>query len=157
MKEVAMLLLVTLMLNGCNSSSTPTAQTSAGGVWSADLPGGTGEASGFSFNTQFTVNGDGSLSITFFQFLTAGTCFPVSGGTESGSMVLTTNTSTNTVTGTFTYTVQAQGNTLTLNGTVTGTASGTTLSGGSITGSWAVTGDTGCNATGDSFTMKQTS
>jgi hypothetical protein len=154
MKEVAILLLVALMLNGCGSS-TPTTQTAASGVWSADLPGGSGEASGFSFTTQFTVNGDGSLSITYFQFLTDGTCFPVSGGTQTGSMVLTTNTSTNAVTGTFTYTVQSGGNTLTLNGTVTGTASATTLSGGSITGAWSVTG--GCNATGESFTMTQIS
>jgi hypothetical protein len=155
MKEVAVLLLVALMLNGCNSSSTPTGQTAASGVWSADLQGGTGEASGFSFTTQFTVNGDGSLNITYFQFLTAGTCFPVSGGTQAGSMVLTTNTSTNAVTGTFTYTVQSGGNTLTLNGTVTGTASSTTLSGGSITGTWSVTG--GCTATGESFMMTQKS
>jgi hypothetical protein len=154
MKEVAILLLVALMLNGCGSS-TPTTQTAASGVWSADLPGGSGEASGFSFTTQFTVNGDGSLSITYFQFLTEGTCFPVSGGTETGAMVLTTNTSTNAVTGTFTYTVQSGGNTLTLNGTVTGTTSATTLSGGSITGAWSVTG--GCNATGESFTMMQIS
>jgi hypothetical protein len=40
---------------------------------------------------------------------------------------------------------------------VTGTASGTTLSGGSITGTWSVNGDTGCIATGESFTMKQIS
>jgi hypothetical protein len=158
MKEVAILLLVALMLNGCSSSSTPTAQTAAGGVWAADLPGGSGEASGFSFTTQFTVNGDGTLSITYFQFLTAGACFPVSGGTQTGSMVLSTpNTTTNAVNGTFTYTVQSGGNTLTLNGTVTGTASGTTLSGGSISGSWSVTGGTGCNATGQSFTMTQKS
>jgi len=155
MKEVAVLLLVALMLNGCSSSSTPTTQKAASGIWSADLQGGTGEASGFSFTTQFTVNGDGSLNITYFQFLTAGTCFPVSGGTQAGSMVLTTNTSTNAVTGTFTYTVQSGGNTLTLNGTVTGTASSTTLSGGSITGTWSVTG--GCTATGESFTMTQKS
>ena len=69
-------------------------------------------------------------------------------------MVLST---TSTVTGTFAYSVQSGNNTLTLNGTVTGTASGTTLSGGSITGTWSVAGDTGCNATGDSFTMKQIS
>ena len=157
MKEVAVLMLVALMLNGCSSSSTPTTQKAASGIWSADLQGGTGDASGFSFTTQFTVNGNGSLNITYFQFLTAGTCFPVSGGTQTGSMVLSTSTSTNAVSGNFAYSVQSGNDTLTLNGTVTGTASGTTLSGGSITGTWSVTGDTGCNATGDSFTMKQIS
>jgi hypothetical protein len=156
MKEVAILLLVTLMLNGC-SSTTTTTQTAAGGVWSADLPGGTGEASGFSFTTQFTVNGNGSLSITFFQFLTNGPCFPVNGGTQTGSMMLTTNTSNNTVTGTFTFTTQSGGNTLTLNGTVTGTNAVPTLTGGSVTGTWSVTGANGCNTSGQSFTMTQIS
>src|SRR5258708_8058411 len=116
MKEVAVLLLVALllvalMLNGCGSSSTPTTQKAASGIWSAALQGGTGDASGFSFTTQFTVNGNGSLNITFFQFLTAGTCFPVSGGNQTGSMVLSTNTSTHAVTGTFTHLVQSDNNT----------------------------------------------
>jgi hypothetical protein len=158
MKEVAILLVVALMLNGCGSSSTTT-QATATGVWSADLSGGIGSASGFSFTTQFTVNGNGSLNITSFQFLTSGTCFPITGGSQTGSMVLTTNTTTNAVTGTFTYTVQSGGNTLTLNGTVTGNVAlnTTTFSGGSVTGTWAVTGATGCNVTGESFTMTQTS
>jgi hypothetical protein len=72
-------------------------------------------------------------------------------------MILTTNTTTNGVTGPFTYTVQSGGNTLTLNGTVTGTAATTTLTGGLITGTWAVTGATGCNASGQNFTMTQKS
>jgi hypothetical protein len=156
MKEVAVILLVALMLNGCGSSST-TSQIAASGVWSADLTGGIGQASGFSFTTQFTVSGNGSLNIGYFQFLTNGTCFPITGGTQTGSMVLTTNTTTNGVTGPFVYTVQSGGNTLTLNGTVTGTASTTTLTGGSITGTWALTGGTGCNVSGQSFTMTQKS
>ena len=156
MKEVAILLLVALALNGCGSS-TPTPQTAAGGVWSADLPGGSGEASGFSFTTQFTVNSDGTLSITYFQFLTHGTCFPISGGTQTGTMALTANTTTFAVTGTFTYTVQSANNTLTLNGTVTGSQAGTTLSGGTVTGSWTLTGDPGCTGTTGSFTMTQIS
>lgn len=155
MKEVAILLLAALMLNGCGSSSTTAVQTAAGGLWQADMAGGSGVASGFSFNTQFTVGSNGSLSISSFQFLTNGTCFPVTGGTQSGSMVLTINSSTNAVTGTFSFVVQSGSNTLTLsNGVVTGTESGTALSGGSITGSWAVTGSTECTAAG-TFTMKQ--
>lgn len=158
MKEVALLLLVALMLNGCGSSS-PTTQTAASGVWSADLSGGIGPASGFSFTTQFTVNSNGSLNITNFQFLTEGTCFPITGGTQSGSMVLPPNTTTTAVTGPFTYTVQSGGNTLSLTGTVTGTitTTSTTLTGGSVTGTWSLTGGTGCNVTGQAFTMTQTS
>jgi hypothetical protein len=159
MKEVAILLLVALMLNGCGSSSSKTTQATATGVWSADLSGGIGPASGFSFTTQFTVNGNGTLNITYFQFLTSGTCFPITGGSQSGSMVLTTNTTTNAVTGTFVYAVQSGGNTLTLNGTVTGTVAmnTTTFSGGAASGTWSVTGGTGCNVNGQSFTMTQTS
>jgi hypothetical protein len=162
MKEVAVLLLLALMLNGCGSSSKTSTPATATGVWSADLPGGTGPASGFSFTTQFTVNGNGSLNITYFQFLTSGTCFLITGGTQTGSMVLntiTSTTTTNTVNGTFVYTVQSGGNTLTLNGTVTGTiaTNTTTFSGGAVTGTWSVTGATGCNVTGQSFTMAQTS
>lgn len=160
MKEVAILVLVALILNGCstnNTVNTQTAQAASGGIWSAELLGGSGEASGFSFTTQFTVNGDGTLAITYFQLLTSGTCFPTAGGTQAGTMVLTINGSTDVVTGTFSYTETAQGNTLTLTGQVTGTSSGTTLTGGSITGTWTVTGGTGCNGAGGTFTMTQTS
>jgi len=168
MKEVAVLLLVALMLNGCggtNTVNTQTAQNAAGGIWSAEILGGSGAASGFSFNTEFTVNSGGGLDVTYFQFLTAegGTspCFPVDGGTEAGSMALTINGSTGAVTGTMTYTVQATGSTLTLNGQVTGTAaitgSPTSLSNGAVTGTWTVAGGSGCNATGGTFTMCQSS
>ena len=58
MKEVAILLVVTLLLNGCGTTTTAT-QTAASGLWYADLLGGAGPASGFSFNTQFTVSGGG--------------------------------------------------------------------------------------------------
>ncbi len=165
MKQVALLLLVALMLSGCSNNvvNTQTAQQAASGVWSAEMLGGSGEASGFSFNTEFTVHSGGDLEITYFQFLTAegGTspCFPVNGGTEAGTMKLNIDPSTGEVTGTMTYTVQATGNTLTLNGQVTGTAAitgiPTSLSNGSVTGTWAVTGGSGCNATGGTFTMCQ--
>ncbi len=156
MKVVAILLLVALMSSSCSTPSvTQVAQSAAGGVWSAEVFGGSGDVSGFSFTTQFTVNSDGSLSITYFQFLTQGSCFPVDGGTQTGSMILTINAATETVTGPFTYTVQASSNTLTLTGVVTGTESGVSLTGGSITGTWQVTG-TGCSG-GGTFTMTQSS
>lgn len=163
MKEVAILLLVTIALGACGGPTkinTQTAQTAAGGIWSAQVLGGSGAASGFSFNTEFTVNGDNSLAVTYFQFLTKGTCFPVDGGTQTGTMDLTINGSTGLVTGTLKYTVQASGNSLTLNGQVTGTATTqdpNALSDGSVTGTWAVTGGSGCNATGGTFTMCQSS
>jgi hypothetical protein len=166
MKEVAILLLLALMLNGCGNS-TPTVQAGASGIWEAQLFGGNETASGFSFITQFTVNLNGPLSITSFQFLTynpgdSSNCFPINGGTVTGSMPLQV-LSNNTVSGTINYVVTSGGNTLTLNGTVTGTASengsGTnatyTLTSATVSGTWAVTGGTGCSATGGSFTMIQ--
>ncbi len=160
MKAVAILVLVAFTLSGCggpNYLNTQNAQQAAGGIWSAQIIGGSGPASGFSFNTQFTVNSNGSLSITYFQFLTQGACFPVEGGTQTGTMDLTINGSTDLVTGTLTYTVLASGNTLTLNGQVTGTENGNTLTDSSITGTWTITGGTGCTGAGGTFTMTQTS
>jgi hypothetical protein len=161
MKEVAVLLLITLLFNGCGSSNTTTPSTTPGVTWQAQMLGGSGPDSGYSFITQFTLNSSGTLNITYFQFrnTSSAQCFPVSGGTQSGQMTLTQNTTTLTVTGTMVYTVQSGGNTLTLNGTsVTGTEplNGTTLSGGVVTGTWSLTGGTGCNdTTGGSFTMTQ--
>ncbi len=162
MKEVAILLLAVLTLNGCGSNPTFT-QTAASGLWQAQMQGGE-TFSGLSFITQFTVNPDGSLDITYFQFDThdsMGSCFPVTGGKVTGSMMLTENQTNFTVTGPLSFTVQSGSNTLTLTGTVTGTENGlfgTTLSGGSVIGTWALAGGTGCNDTiGGSFTMTQSS
>ena len=154
MKQVAILLLVAIMLNGCGSSR-PTAQSVTGGVWSASLSGGEGSASGFSFITQFTVDSSGTLSFSRFEFINQGNCFPLDGGAVSGSMGLTENMATDQVTGSMTLTVAGNGNTLTLSSPdgVTGTLTGTTLSNGSVTGTWTVTGGSGCTGGGGSFTM----
>jgi hypothetical protein len=164
MKAVAILLVAALvMLNGCGTSSTPT-QTAVGGTWSATLLGGEGAASGFSFTAQFTVSGaGGTLTVSSFQFLTAGSCFPVNGENPSGSMTLTFNPTTYEVNGTLnSFTVSSGGNSLVLNGTVTGTEpggpNGTTLTGGMIVGTWALTGSQGCtvpSSSDTSFTMTQ--
>jgi hypothetical protein len=156
MKEVAILLLLVLMLASCNS--TTAAQSGAGGIWQAQMLGGVGVASGFSFNTQFSVNGDGSLSVSNFQFLTSGQCFPITVA-PTGSMILTEQNN-NTVTGTFAFTIAANGNSLVLSGTVTGTESGTNtqlLPGTNIFGTWTLTGSGSCANAGGSFTMTQAS
>jgi hypothetical protein len=162
MKEVAILLLVALMLNGCGGNTTAT-QTAAGGTWQAALSGGESSASGLSFITQFTVGGNDTLNVSYFQFLNQSEaqppCFPINGATAAGTMTLTENQTTFTVTGPIVLTVQSGGNTLTLTGNVTGTENGlngTTLSGATATGSWTLTGGTGCNdPAGGSFTMTQ--
>jgi hypothetical protein len=162
MKQVAIFMLAALLLNGCGNNATPT-QQAAGGIWGAQLLGGEGSASGYSFTTQFTLSGN-NLSISYFQFLNQSTanppCFPVNGGTIAGTMILTENQTNYTVTGPFSFSVQSGGNTLMLSGNVTGTENGlngTVLSGGLVTGTWTLAGATGCNdTTGGSFTMTQT-
>ena len=161
MKGFLFLLAVALLLNGCGTSTTPNVQQASGGVWSSDMSGGVGTASGFSFVAQFTVSGNGALSITNFQFLTQvdGGCFPVTGATPSGSLNVTFN-SADQVSGTFSFKITSGGNTLTLTSTqITGTVNGTnnTLSNGVITGTWALSGGTGCNNVTGTFTMTQTS
>jgi hypothetical protein len=155
--KVAAILVLTVFLLNCGTSD-PTVQQAATGIWSANLTGGIAGTSGFSFTTQFTVNSDGTLSINFFQFLNHGTCFPVSGGTVSGKMMLIPNTVNFTVTGTVNFVVQSGDNTLTLNGNITsGSQAGNVLSNVVATGSWAVTTTgTGCSAGSGDFTMTQT-
>jgi hypothetical protein len=156
MKEVAILLLVALMLNGCGSSR-PTAQSVTGGLWSASLnpSGGSAPSQGLSFITQFTVDSSGTLSFSSFEFINQGNCFPLNGGAISGNMGLTENMATGQVTGSMTLTVAGNGNTLTLSSPdgVTGTLTGTTLSNGSVTGNWSLTGGSGCTGSGGFFTM----
>ena len=103
MKEVAILLLVALMLNGCSNSTA--VQTAVSGGWQAEMLGGDGLASGFSFITQWTVSGgNGALSVSNFQFLTQidGGCFPVTGETPTGNLKVTFNAA-DQVTGTFSF------------------------------------------------------
>jgi hypothetical protein len=166
MKTAAILglLALDLALSGCANTTPTTQDTAAGGTWSAVLAGGAGENSKLDFVTSFTVNADNSLSISGFSFLTTGACF-VTAPSESGTATLTINGS-NQVTGPFTYTIVSNspaGDTLTLNGNLTGTESGSTLSGGTITGTWSLTTPAGnacsqgqcCDGNG-SFTMTQT-
>ena len=159
MKEVAILLLLALMLNGC-SSSTTVVQSAAGGAWQAEMLGGDGAASGFSFITDFTVGGNGALSVSNFQFLTAGTCFPVTNLAQLpiGTLDVTFN-SADQVSGTFSFVITDSGNTLTLTSTsVTGTLTNSTngtLTDGSITGTWVLQGGSGCTGTSGTFTMTQ--
>jgi hypothetical protein len=164
MKRVAVLLVLAfaLLLNGCSSQTDP--QSSATGVWQADLLGGEGTATGFSFIVQFSVEGNNALSFSNFQFLNnvSGGCFPVlpTGSTLDGTLNITAN-SADQVSGTFSMTVAANGNTLTLTSTtVSGTenTNDTALTGGSITGTWTLTGSgSGCPSTSGTFTMTQSS
>jgi hypothetical protein len=88
-------------------------------------------------------NNDGTFSVSNFSFSTNSSCF-VSSETESGSFLLSGNFNRN-VTGEFQFTVMSgspSGNRLTLPGTANGKISGT----------WSLTGGTGCTGSGN-FTM----
>ncbi|MGA9445545.1 MAG: hypothetical protein WBV26_03825 [Candidatus Sulfotelmatobacter sp.] len=160
MKEIAILLLLAVMVNGCGSSSA--VQTPSGSVWQSAMSGGVGTSSGFSFNTQFTVSSNGALSISSFQFLNQDTCFGTVGPTPTGTLNVTFN-SADQVTGTFSFTIPSgNGDTVTLKSTsVTGTVNTSnynTLSGGIIVGTWALAPGSGssCVAASGPFTMTQT-
>jgi len=166
MKQVAILLLMALMLDGC--SSMRSLQSTTSGIFQAVMFGGVGDASGFSFITQFTLNGNDSLNISSFQFLTNNNngntpCFPVTGGTVTGNIANYVVNTNDTVSGNLTYVVKSGGNTLTLTGVVTGTATvtgtppntSTTFTSLSVAGNWTLEGTAGCNNSGGSFTMTQ--
>ena len=57
---IVLLLMMALLLGGCGSTPT-SVQSGAGGIWLAELTGGAGQASGLSFITQFTLNGNSTL------------------------------------------------------------------------------------------------
>jgi hypothetical protein len=165
MKQVAILLVAVLLLNGCGT--TPAVQQQAGAIWQAELIGGAGPSSGFSFITQFTVNGGGALTFANFQFLNNGSCFPYLGEIPTATLAnLNIVQGTLQVTANLTFTVLSGGNTLTLTGPMTGTVSETgetgnntfTFTSATITGDWTLVGSgTGaCSAANGSFTMNLT-
>jgi uncharacterized protein YceK len=158
MKEVAILLLAALLLNGCSTSTSTTVQTPVGNGWQAAMSGGEGTSSGFSFNSFFTVGSGGALSISSLQLLNSGTCFGTTNISSGGTLNIATVLP---VTGTFTFTLTSgAGDVITLSSSdVTGTVNSTTnvLSNGSIIGTWTLAPASGsaCAVANGSFTMKQ--
>jgi hypothetical protein len=146
------LLTVVLLVVGCGSSNKTSTTTSANGIWESALAGSGAGVDVFNFTTSFTINGDGTLSVTYFSFLTTGPCFPLTGESTSGSFDVTSTAATSS-TAKFSFTAQSGGNTISMSGTATGTtdSSGNTTW-TSITGTWTLAGGTGCTG-GGTFTM----
>src|SRR5260370_35457152 len=135
---VAIFLVAALTLAGCGSSNP----TNINGNWTATLTG----SQNFNFTTSIIENSDGTVSVSKFSFSSNSSCF-VSGETETGTFALSGNFN-GKVTGKFGMIVTSgtpSGNTLTL----TGDANGNT-----ITGTWTLTGTSGCTGSG-TFTMKK--
>jgi hypothetical protein len=160
MKEVAILLLLALMLNGCSGKSSPV-EVSSGSVWGTEMVGGIGTSSGFSFVVQFTLSGT-NMSINNFQLDNSDTCFGTATTIPAGILNITAN-SADQVSGTLSFTMtSAAGDIVTLTSTsVTGTGStasnGAPLTGGVIVGTWALVpaGGGSCVAASGSFTMTE--
>ena len=157
MKKLALLALVALEICvsacGNNAPNSNIITQSGNSNWEATLSGGEGQDTLLNFGTSFSAGeGGGTLDVTAFSFFNQGACFPAA-LTASGSAVLTTNSS-DQVTGTLTFTVTSTTSTLTLNGSVTGTSSGSTattgnLSNGVVQGTWKLTStDTNCVSSG---------
>jgi hypothetical protein len=134
---------MSLILSGCGSGSRVTGNIN--GLWSATLSNST-FVNDFVFMTNLTVNADGTLGTTSFNFTLNGTPCTFPATTESGTFTITGNFS-GQVSGKFHYVIMSTGaevNTLTLDGTVKN---------GQITGNWSVMGATAnCTGTG-TFTM----
>jgi len=168
MKEVAILLLLAIMLNGCGSSGA--VQSPSASVWQAQMSGGVGGtapsdpgSAGFSFNTQFTVSSGGTLSISSFQLLNSDTCYGNVGPTPSGTLTVTYNSADQITGGTFSFTIPSSaGDTVTLTSTaITGTVNPNNyynLGNVTITGTWALvpaSSGSSCVAASGTFTMTQ--
>jgi hypothetical protein len=151
----AVLVALSVLLTGCGNTSTTI--SSNGSFWEATLIESSGAATQYDFDAQFSIAGSGSLSVNSITFFNSNPCF-VSGQTGSGQAVLTVDTTTEAVTGTLDFNVQSgtpSGNALQLTNTsVTGTESGTSLTGAVVTGDWTLTGSSGCT-NGGTFTLRQ--
>ena len=169
MKKLFLLVLaLELAVCGCgNSTPTNVTNTSTTGSWEAQLIGGTQQASQLNFVVSFNVENSGPLDITGFSFFNNGACFTntINQVTTSGSASFTTS-STDAVTGTLSLTansVTPAGNSLVLNGNLTGTSNGTTtttgtLSNGVVVGTWSLSGgqgDPSCDNQKGTFIMCQ--
>ncbi len=141
--SIAVLLVVGLTLVACGGGSSSSSNT-INGNWTATLTNPDGSPA-FGFTTLLNQSSGTAVTVTNLSFTTSTPCFS-SGGTETGSFVLSGNFN-GSVTGGFQMTVQSgtpSGNTLTLQGTVNNNA---------VTGMWTLTGVTsGCTGSG-TFTM----
>lgn len=131
------LLALGLTLTGCGKSSG-----NVNGTWTATLTN-PDSSPAFAFQTNIAGGGGGVFQVTSFTFTTAGPCFTGDTVTETGSVSLTGNYSGH-VAGSFAFTIStmfpvATNNVLTLNGTVADNT---------ITGTWTLTGSTGCSGNG---------
>jgi hypothetical protein len=142
----AVLLVTTFAALGCGNNNGSNSGN-INGTWTANLTN-PDNSPAFAFTTDFTEQSGGSISVTNFKFTTSGSCFS-STTTETGSFGLSGNFNGN-VTGTFGMNISTTfssgtNNQLALQGAVNGNT---------ITGTWTLTGATGCSGNG-AFTINK--
>jgi hypothetical protein len=144
MKRLVLTMLLGLVLGGCGGGSSILGNIN--GNWTATLTNPDGSPA-FTFSTSFTQGGGTSVSVTNFTFTTNSACF-ASPTSETGTFALSGNFNGN-VTGTFGMMISTMlpapqtNNVLTLQGAV---------SNNTISGTWTLTGVSGCTGNG-SFTV----
>jgi hypothetical protein len=134
-----------LTLSGCSNS-----RGNIDGTWIATLTN-PDNSPAFAFQTNFTGSGGGVLTVTSLSFTTSGTCFNTPPFTEVGTVSLSGDYNGH-VSGSFGLTITTQfssgtNNVLVLNGIVNNST---------ITGTWTLTGSTGCSGNGLFTAMRGT-
>jgi len=142
----AMLIGLSLILTACGNGSS-SSSGNINGNWTAALTDPNGSPA-FAFTTSFTQSSGTSLNVTNFNFTTSSPCFN-SQTSQTGSFNFTGNFN-GRVTGVFGMTISTMfppgqtNNVLTLQGNVNG---------GTVSGTWTLTGvQSGCTGNG-SFTV----
>jgi hypothetical protein len=138
-----MIVLLTLGLTACGSSNS---SGNINGTWTATLTNTDGSIA-YGFLATFTESSGSTLSVTNFNLTSTGSCFASYPTSETATFSLSGNFNGN-IMGTFGMTITtlfpgATNNVLTLQGTVNGNT---------ISGTWMLTGLTGCSGNGN-FTM----
>jgi len=143
-KPIWVIVLLTLGISmvGC-SSGNGSNSTNVNGTWSASLTDSQSGQTTYAFTTTLTEVSGGSVSISNFTFTSTGSCFVEGQTTESGTFTLSGDFNGN-VKGTFGMTIQS----------TTGGGPQLTLQGGvgsnnTITGTWSLSGATGCSGSGN--------
>jgi hypothetical protein len=137
---------VCLSLSACGGGAGSSNAGNVNGNWTATLNNPDGSPA-FAFTTSLTQNSNSSsITVTNLSLNTSSPCF-VSGTTATGTFGFAGNFNGN-VTGTYDMTLSSgmpSGNQLALQGTVNNNT---------ISGTWTLTGGTGCTGAG-SFTMNK--